>query len=117
MANHRIDRINSEIMRELSSLLHEIKDPRLKTADIVTIVKVETTPDLAQSKVHVSVLGSEQSKKDVIKGLASAQSFLRSGIAAALDLHATPKLMFVLDTAGEYASHIEKVIKDIHKED
>ena len=113
--NYRIEKINAEILRELSSLIREVKDPRLKEADLISITKVDTTSDLCLSKVYVSVLGSEDSKKAVIKGLTSAEGFLRSGIAKALDLHATPKLTFVIDTAGEYASHIEKVIQDIKK--
>lgn len=117
MPNHRIEKINTEILRELSELLREVKDPRIQNADVVSITKVDTTPDLAQSKVYISVLGSEDSKKAVLKGLTSAEGFLRTGIAHKLDLHATPKLIFVLDTSSEYASHIEKVIQDIHKKD
>jgi len=115
MANYRIEKINAEILRELTGLLREVKDPRMASADIISITKVDTTPDLAQSKVYVSVLGSEESKGSVIKGLTSAEGFLRTGLAQVLDLHATPKLIFVIDESAEYASHIEKVIQDIHK--
>lgn len=113
--NHRIEKINTEILRELSGLLREVKDPRIQNADVISVMKVDVTPDLAQAKVYISVLGSEESKKSVIKGLTSAEGFLRSGIAKALDLHATPKLFFQLDTAGEYADHINRVINDINK--
>ncbi|WP_461248298.1 ribosome-binding factor A, partial [Treponema sp. R6D11] len=50
--NHRIEKINAEILKELSLNLREVKDPRIQNADVVSITKVDTTPDLAQAKVY-----------------------------------------------------------------
>ena len=44
MASNRINRINEEIMKELSSLLRTVKDPRVQDT-MISITRVETTPD------------------------------------------------------------------------
>ena len=49
MASNRIGRINEEVQRELSSLLRELKDPRV--SGLISITNVEVTPDLRFAKV------------------------------------------------------------------
>ena len=64
MKQKRVERLNSEFKREISSILaEEIKDPRLTA--IVSIVNVNITNDLSYADIHVSMLGDEKSKKEV----------------------------------------------------
>lgn len=62
MASNRINRINEEIMKELSSLLRTVKDPRVQDT-MISITRVETTPDLRYTKVYVSFLQRENAKQ------------------------------------------------------
>ena len=50
MASNRIGRINEEIQRELSDLLRELKDPRVHKT-MLSITRVETTPDLRYAQI------------------------------------------------------------------
>ena len=75
MASNRIGRINEEIQKELSSLLRNLKDPRVQNT-MISITHVETTPDLRYAKVYVSFL-EEGKAKDAMKGLQSAGGWLR----------------------------------------
>ena len=61
MASNRINRINEEIQKELSSLLRTVKDPRVQDT-MISITRVETTPDLRYTKVYVSFLQEEKVK-------------------------------------------------------
>ena len=70
MASNRINRINEEIMKELSSLLRTVKDPRVQDT-MISITRVETTPDLRYTKVYVSFLQRENAKQ-ALTGLKSA---------------------------------------------
>ena len=70
MASNRIGRINEEIQKELASLLRNLKDPRVQNT-MISITRVETTPDLRFAKVYVSFL-EEDKAKDALKGLKSA---------------------------------------------
>ncbi len=116
--NNRLVRIGEEIKKELSALLREMKDPRI--AAMTSIVAVEVTRDLSYATVHVSVLGTEQEAADTLKGLKSAEGFLRREIGARVDLRHTPELRFKRDTSIAYGAHINKIISGLnikHDED
>ena len=81
MASNRIGRINEEIQRELADLLRTLKDPRVQ-ATMISVTRVETTPDLRYAKVFVSFL--EKSKAaEALKGLRSAPAPLYTGAPVA----------------------------------
>ena len=75
MASNRINRINEEIQKELSSLLRTVKDPRVQDT-MISITRVETTPDLRYTKVYVSFL-QEDKAQGAMKGRQSAAGYLR----------------------------------------
>lgn len=113
-------RINSEVQRELSEIINrEIKDPRIHP--MTTVVAVEVTPDLKYCKAYISVLGSEEAGKETIKGLKSAEGFVRRQLANRINLRNTPQISFVLDQSIEYGVNmthlINEVTKDLNTED
>lgn len=114
MPSIRGEKVNTELKRELSVLLREIKDPRVPK--LVSVIKTEVTKDLKFAKIYVSVMGSEEEKKNAMKGLKNASSYLRREISHRLNLRATPELNFVLDNSIEYGNHIMDVIKKINNE-
>ena len=114
MPSVRGEKINNELKRELSVLIRDIKDPRVPA--LSSVIKCEVTKDLKFAKVYVSVMGSDEQKKDAIKGLKNAASYLRREVSRNLKLRATPELHFELDTSIEYGSHIMDVIKKINSE-
>ena len=108
-------RINSEVQRELSSIIsREIKDPRIHP--MTTVVSVEVTPDLKYCKAYISVLGSEEAGKDTIKGLKSAEGFIRTQLAKKVNLRNTPQIFFVLDQSIEYGVRMSKLIDEVTKD-
>ena len=114
MASNRIGRINEEIQRELASLLRTVKDPRVH--GLVTITRVDTTPDLRYAKVYVSVL-DKSDVKEVVKGLKSAGGFLRRELGRALSLRYTPELVFQADDSIDRGTHILKLLNDIERKE
>lgn len=110
MAGNRINRINDEIQKELSSLLRTLKDPRVQ-GGMVTVTRVDTTSDLRYARVFISVLDKAQ-EKDVIKGLRSAAGYLRRELGQAMALRYTPELQFVADDSIEYGAHILEMLRD-----
>ena len=110
MASNRINRINEEIQKELSSLLRSLKDPRVQ-GGMVTITHVDTTSDLRYARIFVSVLDKSQ-EKDVVKGLKSAAGYLRRELGASLRLRYTPELQFIADDSIEYGAHILELLRD-----
>ena len=111
MASNRIGRINEEIQRELSDLIRSLKDPRVQT--LLSITRVDTTPDLRYSKIYISVL-DEEKQKDALRGLKSAGGWLRRELGSSLQLRYTPELIFKLDTNIEYAAHINQLLRELN---
>ncbi|MBQ2926420.1 MAG: 30S ribosome-binding factor RbfA [Ruminiclostridium sp.] len=114
MASNRIGRINEEIQRELASLLRTVKDPRVH--GLVTITRVDTTPDLRYATVYVSVL-DKSDVKEVVKGLKSAGGYLRREVGRALSLRYTPELVFQADDSIDRGTHILKLLNDIERKE
>ena len=110
MAKYRRGRINEEMVKELSSILREIKDPRVSGA-FVSVTSADVTPDLKFAKIYFSVMGGD--KADVKKGLKSASGYIRKRIAETLNLRQTPELSFVEDDSIEYGAHINSLLNKI----
>ena len=107
-------RVNTEVMHELSNILRGgIKDPRV--AEFTSVVAVEVAPDLKTCKAYISVLGDEKAQAVTIRGLQSAEGYIRRELAHSLNLRNTPEIRFVLDQSIEYGVAMSKKIDDITK--
>ena len=81
-------RVNVEVQRELSSIIRGgIKDPRV--APWTSVVAAEVAPDLKTCKAYISVLGDEKAQQETIKGLTSAEGYIRRELARTLNLRNT----------------------------
>ena len=107
--------INNEVHKELSNIIRgELKDPRV--ALMTSIVAVEVAPDLKTCKAFVSVLGDEKAQADTMKGLKSAEGFIRRELARRLNLRNTPVITFVMDQSIAYGVAMSKKIDDVMKD-
>ena len=111
MASKRIDGINQEIQKELSALLRTVKDPRVQDV-MISITRVETTPDLRFTKVYVSFL-QEDKVADAMKGLKSAAGYLRRQIAANQQLRHAPEIQWALDDSITYGARMLELINSL----
>ena len=116
MASARIGRINDDIQRILADRLRQVKDPRVSDQGMITITRVDTTPDLRYAKVYVSVL-DKSDVKEVVKGLKSAGGYLRRELGRALSLRYTPELVFQADDSIDRGTHILKLLNDIERKE
>ena len=110
MANYRRGRINDEMKKELSMVLREVKDPRLKDA-FISITAVEVTGDLKFAKVYYSAMMGDT--KEIAKGLKSSAGYIRREIAQRLNLRMTPEFSFYEDHSIEHGAHISKLLAGI----
>ncbi|MBR1815457.1 MAG: 30S ribosome-binding factor RbfA [Lachnospiraceae bacterium] len=110
--SHKNQRINGEVQRELSRIIsREIKDPRI--APMTSVTSVNVTPDLKFCKAFISVLGDEDAANDTLKGLESANGFIRRELARSVNLRNTPEITFVLDNSIEYGINMSKKIDEV----
>lgn len=111
MASNRIGRINEEIQRELSDLLRELKDPRVHKT-MLSITRVETTPDLRYAKVYISLLDKEFTK-ETLAGLKSSAGYLRRELGRSLQLRYTPELQWQADDSITHGAHILELLSKL----
>ena len=111
MASNRIGRINEEIQKALAELIRNLKDPRVQNT-MISITRVEATPDLRYAKIYASFLQEERAK-DALAGLKSASGYLRRELGQQLQLRYTPQLQWELDDSITYGAKMLKLINSL----
>jgi ribosome-binding factor A len=108
MAAGRMRRVDEAVRAVLSdAITTDLKDPRI---GFVTVTAVDTSPDLRQAKVFVSVLGSDADVEASLAGLQSAHGYLQRRVARELSLKHTPTLDFVFDDTSRRADRINRLL-------
>lgn len=115
MANHKLSRTTEDIKRELSAVLREVKDPRVQGA-FVSIIRVEVTNDLSYCTVYISAIEGMERANEAVKGLKSAQGFIRSELAHRLTIRHVPQLIFKATDSIEYSANISRMLHDLERE-
>ena len=104
-------RVNDEVMRSLSEIIRNVKDPRV--SPFTSILECEVAPDLKTCKIFVSVLGSDEDAKQTLEGLNSANGFIRSELARDVNLRITPEQRFIIDDSITYGVEMSRKIDDV----
>lgn len=110
MAGYKTDRVSEDIKRALISVISELKDPRV-AGKFLTILRVDVSSDLSYAKVYVSAIDGMDSAKEAVKGLKSAEGYIKNHISKALHLRKTPELSFVADDSIQRGMEIDKLLK------
>jgi ribosome-binding factor A len=115
MRNYRReDQLSGAITRELSDLIRtRMKDPRIGFA---SITGVELSHDLRYAKVFVSVMGSPEEQRETMRGLESANGFLRRELAQRLTIRHVPEISFRLDESIARGARVLDLLKQVEQE-
>ena len=111
----RAARLNSQLQRELDSLIRdELRDPRVKG---VTLTSVDVSPDMRHAKIHVSVLALDGKPAEAAKALNGAAGKLRVSLKHRLAIKHIPELHFHGDETAANADHINRLIRAARESD
>ena len=114
--SRRIDRVNVLLQQAISSVLAEdLRDPRL--GEMVSVVRVDTSPDLGNARVYVSVLGDEDAKVGSMRALKSAAGFVHKQLRGRVTLRSVPAVEFRLDESIETGSDLLSLISRVRPAD
>jgi ribosome-binding factor A len=106
----RMRRVNEAVREVVSVRIAEgLRDPRI---GFVTVTSVDTSPDLRQARVYVSVLGNPEEREATMAGLQSAHGLLQQAVARELHLKHTPTLQFVFDESIGRGMRISELLDD-----
>jgi ribosome-binding factor A len=103
-------RVNAAVREVLAEAVGELRDPRI---GFVTVTGVETSADLRQARVFVSVLGTEKKREKTMAGLEAAHGVLQARIAQELRLKRTPQLAFEYDPSVERGVRMSHLIDEL----
>ncbi len=115
MPGFKIGRTTEDIRRELTAILREVKDPRVKDC-LLSLVRVEVTNDLSYCTVYVSTMEGLDRTKTAVTGLKSAAGYIRHELGKRLSLRHVPELIFKPTDSIEYGAHISKLLRDLEPE-
>ncbi|HKL94484.1 MAG TPA: 30S ribosome-binding factor RbfA [Clostridia bacterium] len=110
----RIERVNSEMQKQIAFILDNgLKNPLIKSG-MLTVTRVKTTPDLKYAKVFLSIFClDEDQKKEIFKAVEGAAGFIRNQLKGTMKIRALPDLQFTLDDSIDYSIRIDKILKSL----
>ncbi len=111
MPNFKNSRTAEDIKREMTAILRELKDPRINK--MLTIVRTDLSGDMSYCKIYVSCLEGIESTKESIKGLKSAEGFIRHELFHRLKLRKAPELVFIADSSIERGAEISRKLNEL----
>lgn len=111
MAGFRINRVNEDVKRELTDIMRQLKDPRITS--LLTIIKVDVSNDLSHCKVYISSLEGLEKAKEAVKGLTSANGYIKHEINSRLKMRRVPDFHFIADDSTEYSANISKKLYEL----
>jgi ribosome-binding factor A len=105
--DRRAKRVGRRIMEEVGRfLIEEFQGPG---PWIVTVTRVEVTPDLMTARVFVSVFGD--GPEEVLARLEKSKAHVRRLLASRVNLKYNPELVFLPDPAPEYVERLDRLIE------
>ena len=110
MKSNRLERVNSEIQKEVALIINnELRDPQITS--MIGVSEVDVAPDLANAKVYLSVYGGDA--QDTLNRIKGAGSFIRGRLAKKIRLRIIPRLDFYLDNSQVYGQKIDELLSNI----
>ena len=109
--SHKLGRSAEDIRRELTDILRQVKDPRVY--GLLIIVKLYLSGDMSYCKVYDSCLEGMERAKESVKGLKSAQGFVRRELGGRLRLRKVPELQFIPDDSIEAGARISRLLDEV----
>ncbi len=106
-------RVEEQIKRILGEILSTgAKDPRI---GFVSVTRVETTADLKQARVCISVLGEEEEVRRALEGLRSARGYFQRELGRRMSTRYTPVISFSFDDSLQYSDRINRLFDRLHE--
>ena len=95
--SRRVERVNSLLHREIAKIID--RDVPLPEGVLVTVTRVETSPDLRQARAFVTVLAPGLDEKKILSRVKEHESLIRSKVAPAITFRFLPEILILEDKA------------------
>jgi len=108
MKSNRMLRINELIRRELGELCE--REIAVQARGLLTVTRVETSPDLRQANVYVSVMAEPEERRHFFRLLHERRGHFQREIGRRIEMKYTPVLHFELDELQAKADRVLAMI-------
>ncbi len=106
--NRRLRQMNQVLKEHISRILEqEFREPEI---GLLTVTRVEVSPDLAEAKVWISSYDSQKSLSRIVKYLRAITRDVYLSLRDVLSTKRVPKVRFMIDENGEYADRIDQLL-------
>jgi len=112
MPSYHISRAAEDMKRELTALLRELKDHRLRDK-LLTVVRVHLSGDGSSAKIYISAMEGIGAAREAVKGLQNASGFVRGELTRRLGLRKAPELRFIADNSIEEGTAILRTLDSL----
>ena len=115
MPKVRMERRNEEIRKMFSTVIFDMKDPRV--SPMTTVVSAEVTPDLKYCKARISVYDQdEQARAETVDALNRAEGHIAHEVGQRMRIRCIPQFKFILDDSIAYSVHISDILNKLNGE-
>ena len=111
--SNRIQSVNSLIKNELSQIL--LKEVDFPEDTLATLTRVETSTDLSQAKVYISIM-PDNKINEIFEILNKNIYKLQQELNKRLKMRPIPRIVFKKEEKTEEAGKIEELLEQIKKE-
>lgn len=111
--SNRIEKVNSLLEHEISKIL--LRDFTFSPEILVTLTRVDTTLNLIEAKVYISVYPEEKSA-GILNALQKSVYDVQYKINRTLRQRPIPKIKFVKETAISKAAKVEELLSKVKDE-
>lgn len=113
MSVDRLERINALLRRAIGESLYKVFAGDTLDLACITVTNVETSRNLRDATVYVSILGHDDERGSILRKLANKANALQSIINRDLTLKYTPRLRFVLDGSVAKGDHVLDILSHL----
>lgn len=110
--SNRILRVNQLIKKELGKIL--LREGNFPKDALVTLTRVETSPDLREAKAWISVLPEEKTP-EIIRILNKSIYDIQQKMNKTLKMRPVPKVKFLIEKKTKTAARIEEILENLKK--
>lgn len=116
MGAERIDKINSELKKEIYAVItRKLKNPLI--TEMFSITEVDASKDLSSAKVYISVFSVNPEKKaQTLSAIENDAKKIRHELSKEMRIRTVPELRFIEDTSFEYGDKMDKLLNSLKSE-
>ena len=114
MGAERIDKINSELKREIYAVItKKLKNPLI--TEMFSVTEVDASKDLSSAKVYISVFSLNPDKKAAtLDAIIKDAKKIRYELSKEMRIRTVPELRFIEDTSFAYGDKMDKLINSLN---